>query len=210
MRDAAGPAPRSQPSFATAFFSSRRDSPDSRDAYEANERARARAASRDDEVARLEAAARAAETRVEKVTEALAQMQLGATGGEAPRRGGEAPGSPRGARAAAATAKPAPLPRAYSGRVVLAVLEHIGAAALAKPQKAKALLHGIVEAILMQPTADGCAVRMTQKKTGPAVLSDGGAGDSQTGCGGSATALASSARARSAARYFSVARSASS
>ena len=43
-------------------------------AYDANQLARARAARRDDEVARLEAEVRSFEARVEKVTEALARI----------------------------------------------------------------------------------------------------------------------------------------
>jgi hypothetical protein len=44
------------------------------EAYDANQRARARAARRDDEVARLEREVQTAEARVEKVTEALARI----------------------------------------------------------------------------------------------------------------------------------------
>ncbi len=66
----------------------------------------------------------------------------------------------------------------------MAVLDHISAAAQAKPQKAKALLHGVVDAILMTPTREGCRVRVTLKTTNPAILADGGVGDSQRSCGG--------------------------
>ena len=128
---------------------------------------------------------RAAEVRVENVTDSIARMGHSELL-EARFRTEEAKLLDARVALAQATAAavPAPLPRAYSGRAVLAVLEHIGAAALARPQKAKAMLQRVVEAILMQPTADGYSVRVTLKKTDPAILSDGGAGDFQTGCGG--------------------------
>jgi hypothetical protein len=103
---------------------------------------------------------------------------------------------------ATAAAAPAPLPRAYSGSAVLAVLENIGAAALASPLKAKALLHGIVEGILIQPTGDGYSVRVTLTMTDPALLSDGGVGDFQTGCWGLHDTFASPSKPASFTRGF--------
>jgi hypothetical protein len=146
---------------------------------------------------------RAAEGRIEKVTEALARIGYSEPLA-AKLRAEEAKLLDARAALAQATAAavPAPLPRAYSGRAALAVLENIGAAALAKPQKAKALLHGIVEGILMQPRADGYSVRVVLKQTDPAILSDGGAGDSQTGCGGAHQGIASPCRPAMFARLI--------
>jgi hypothetical protein len=36
----------------------------------------------------------------------------------------------------------------------------------------------------MHPSPDGYAVRVTLKKTNPAILAEGGVGDSQRSCGG--------------------------
>ena len=156
------------------------------EAYAANERARARAARADDEVTRLEAAVRAAEGRIEKVTDALARIGYSEPLA-AKLRAEEAKllDARKALAQAATTAKPSPAPRAYSGRAVLAVLENIATAAMTKPQKAKALLQWVVEAILMTPTPEGYSVRVTLKKTNPAALvQDGRVGDYQSGCGG--------------------------
>jgi hypothetical protein len=59
----------------------------------------------------------------------------------------------------------------------LAVIENIAEAARVKPQKAKELMGGVVDGILMQPTPDGYAVRVVLKSTDPAILADGGVGD---------------------------------
>ncbi|BDG01557.1 hypothetical protein [Anaeromyxobacter oryzae] len=155
------------------------------DAYEANQRARARAARRDDEVARLEREVRSAEARVEKVTEALAR--IGYSEPLAAKLKSEEAKllDARTALALAApAAKAATPPPSYSRAAVLAVIENLASAVLAKPQKGKALLQAVVEGILMEPSPDGYAVRLTLKKTNPAALEGSGAGDYQTGCGG--------------------------
>jgi hypothetical protein len=52
-------------------------------------------------------------------------------------------------------------------------------------RKGKALLQAGVEGILLDPSPDGYAVRVSLKKTNPAALGeDSGVGDSQTSCGG--------------------------
>ncbi len=56
---------------------------------------------------------------------------------------------------ARAAASPAPPPPAYSSRAMLAVVENVGAAVAAKPQKAKEMLRGVVESILMTPPRTG-------------------------------------------------------
>lgn len=156
------------------------------EAYAAQQRARARAARRDDEVARLESALRSAEGRVERVTDALARIGYSEPLA-AKLRAEEAKllEARRALAGAAAPATPTPLPRAYSGAAVLAVLERIAEAALKRPQKGRALLRAVVESILMDPKPDGYAVRITLRNTNPAALEeDGGVGDSQRSCGG--------------------------
>lgn len=158
------------------------------ESYAANQRARARAARRDDEIARLESAVRTAAGRVDKVTDALAR--IGYSEPLAAKLRAEEANLLEASRAlagAATPATPAPVPRAYSGAAVLAVLEKIAEAALKKPQKGRALLRAVVEAILMDPKPDGYAVRITLKNTNPAALvedSGVGSGDSQRSCGG--------------------------
>jgi DNA invertase Pin-like site-specific DNA recombinase len=156
------------------------------EAYTANERARARAARHDDEVGRLETAVRAAEGRVEKVTEAIARIGYSEPLAAKLRSEEARLLDVRKALAQAATpARPSPTPPAYSARAVLAVVKEIATAAAKRPQKAKELLQGVVESILMQPSPDGYAVRVVLKKTNPAALvEDSGVGDYQTGCGG--------------------------
>jgi hypothetical protein len=92
---------------------------------------------------------------------------------------GEGRWAPRGARRHGA------LGEARAAAPAQAVVENLAAAVLAKPQKGKALLDAVVEGILMEPSPDGYAVRVTLKKTNPAALGeDSGVGDSQSGCGG--------------------------
>ncbi len=85
----------------------------------------------------------------------------------------------------APAAKPSAPPPSYSQEAVLAVVDNLAAVVLAKPQKGKALLQAVVEGILMEPSPNGYAVRVTLKKTNPAALGeDSGVGDSKSGCGG--------------------------
>lgn len=156
-----------------------------RDAYAANERARVVAARRDDEVARLDAAVRSAEARVEKVTEAIARIGYSEPL-EAKLRGEEAKllGAKNALALATVPANLPPPPPAYSSRAMLAVVEHIGAAAKVKPQKAKELLRGVVESILLTPKPDGYGVRISLKSISPATWEGDGADICETGCGG--------------------------
>lgn len=155
-------------------------------AYRAQQRARALAARRDDEIARLESAVRAAEGRVDKVTEALARIGYSEPlAAKLRAEEGKLLDCRKALAQAAAPPTPAPVPRAYSRAAVLAVLDSIAEAALKRPQKARALLQAVVESILMDPRPDGYAVRITLKNKNPAALEgDGVAGDYQTGCGG--------------------------
>jgi hypothetical protein len=154
--------------------------------YEAYLRARARAARRDDHVARLEGEVRSAEARVEKVTEALARIGYSEPLAAKLRAEEARLLNAREALAGAAPAAKAPAPPpSYSREAVLAVVENLAAAVLVKPQKSKALLQAVVEGILMDPSPDGYSVRVTLKRTNPAALvEDSGVGDSQSGCGG--------------------------
>jgi site-specific DNA recombinase len=108
------------------------------EAYEANQRARERAARRDDDVARLEGAIRAAEARVEKVTEALARIGYSEPLAQKLRAEEAKLLNAREALAGAAPAvRPAaPLP-SYARAAVLAVMENLASAVLAKPQKGR-------------------------------------------------------------------------
>ncbi len=68
---------------------------------------------------------------------------------------------------------------------MLAVIENIATASTAKPQKAKELLRGVVESILMTATPDGYDVRIELKRLGPAaVLGDRAEEDYVGSCGG--------------------------
>lgn len=67
---------------------------------------------------------------------------------------------------------------------MLAVIESIGAAAKAKPRKAKELLRGVVESVLLTPKPDGYGVRVSLKSISPATLGGNGADICETGCGG--------------------------
>ena len=156
-----------------------------REAYAANERARALAARRDDELPRFQFAVQAANARVEKVTEALARIGFSEPLA-AKRRAEEAKllDARKTLAEASAAAGPSPPPPAYSSRAMLAIVENIGAAAAAKPQKAKELLRGVVESISMTPAADGYSVRVALKSIGPTAWLGDGAEDYETGCGG--------------------------
>ncbi len=118
-------------------------------AYEGNQRARARAARRDDEIALLEAEVRSAYARIEKVTEALARIGYSEPLAAKLRAEEAKLLNAREALAGAAPAtKPAAPPPSYSRAAVLAVVENLASAVLAKPQKGKALLQAVVEGIL--------------------------------------------------------------
>lgn len=156
------------------------------EAYRAQVRARSRAASRDDEGTRLEAAVRAAESRIDKITEAIAEAghsePLLARLRMEESKLLDARAALAGIRAPSAPAAPPP---AYSTAAVMAVLESLAEAALKKPQRARALLRAVVESILMDPKPDGYLVGISFRNKNPAALEgDGVAGDYQTGCGG--------------------------
>ena len=153
------------------------------EAYAANQRARARAASREDERARLEAAVNVAESRIEKVTEAFARIGYSEPLAAKLRAEEARLLEARTALAAAAPPKQPERLRAYSGAAVLCVVENIAVAAMKKPQEAKALLRGVVEAIVMHPSAEGYRASITLKNINPANLLDGGVDDSQRSCG---------------------------
>ncbi|GEJ59255.1 hypothetical protein AMYX_39960 [Anaeromyxobacter diazotrophicus] len=85
---------------------------------------------------------------------------------------------------AAVAATPALPSPAYSTRAMLSVIENIATAATVKPHKARELLRGVVDSILMTPTPDGYAVRVALKNISPAAWEGDGAEDYKTGCGG--------------------------
>lgn len=151
------------------------------EAAEETQRARARAASRDDERAALDAEVRAAEKRVANVVESIASLGsndlLAAKFRDEEKKLLDA----RQRLAASVVPKDLPPARVVSTAQVLKAMDALDRLVQRKPADAKEALASIVQSIVLTPGADGYTAKLTLK-TEQAALSGGLF--VQTGCGG--------------------------
>lgn len=156
------------------------------ESYSATQRARARAAKGGDGVARLEADAKTAAGRVEKLSEAVARVGFSyALAAKLKSEEAKLLDARQALAQVAGPAKLPPAPRAYSPDAVLAAVESIAQAVAQRPQKGKAFLQALIESIVMDPSPGGYSVRLALKNISPAAVEGNGAVEvTERSCGG--------------------------